>query len=802
MANFKTRIKQKNDSTASWNTANTSGFKPLQGEIIVYNDVNRIKIGDGTNTVSDVPFLDANCVHLTGAETIDGYKTFKKHITIEGGGVEGANIMLGAPDLGSTDKAGEIVWHDGEGNDGTVYIPQGQGETLAMCCDVPTKFSPFAVGTNLSGKTLYFNTTITFDDNYFVAVKTIATSSGGYTLKIGGPPNIVLEKNGSTIVTFYSYNDKRWNLDSYTLPSDFGTVQTFNDAHGSAKDSIFYTLGIQPFLEYASIDVEDVYLKTKTIPAVINDFSMGSNKSALSSALGAELYYNKAPNNHASSATTYGVGTTANYGHVKLRSGDLNAVSYADGYAASQSHTHSNYAPKASPTFTGTVTLSGANTPLSVNSSVGTLGQVLTSQGPSSSPKWGDVPTPSNMVTTDTTQTITGKKTIQRLDVGTQASDSDTTDAGFYVSQGAAADGDCLFAVTLDGVDIDPDNHGVPLMIQSEPGNSGQILMSRGYATSPVWTSDLTEVYFKSDTSTQKYAKLNNTGMGVYDTSGSSPISAFYSTTGIRRVVGPSSLELSFPNKNGTIALTSDIPSTSNFVTTTTTQTISGTKTFSANTTHTGGIISKRASGGYFLNCYSSASGAVSSTIFGAYLSTAGGSSTYPVGKLMLGQGNTECAIELSGTAGGAGSSLISQGSGKTPKWADVTSADNISTVKYSIGTSSNVTFNNGGYGTYTSQTFNGYKFLTITSSDGTQRYTHVYTTEFTKSVSAGRWVHFDGWRSGEAVLSVTVTPSKNTTSGYGPRLISWFTGSDVYVAADDDNAPNGFSITVVTRDN
>ena len=217
---------------------------------------------------------------------------------------------------------------------------------------------------------------------------------------------------------------------------------------------------------------------------------------------------------------------------------------------------------------------------------------------------------------------------------------------------------------------------------------------------------------------------------------------------------------------------------------------------------NTGGITSKRAAGGYLLDCHSSASGAVSSTVFGAYLSTAGGSSTHPVGKVVFGQGNTECAIELSGTVGGVGNSLISQGPSKTPKWVDVTSADNISTVKYSVGTSSNVTFNNGGYGTYTSQTFNGYKVLTTTSSNDTQRYTHVYTAEFTKSVNAGRWVHFDGWRSGETILSVIVTPSKNTTSGYGPRMISWFTGSDVYVAADDDNAPNGFSITVTTRDN
>lgn len=38
----------------------------------------------------------------------------------------------------------------------------------------------------------------------------------------------------------------------------------------------------------------------------------------------------KAPNNHASTSTTYGVGTTANYGHVKTRN-DLTAASYVDG---------------------------------------------------------------------------------------------------------------------------------------------------------------------------------------------------------------------------------------------------------------------------------------------------------------------------------------------------------------------------------------------------------------------------------------------------------------------------------------
>ena len=53
----------------------------------------------------------------------------------------------------------------------------------------------------------------------------------------------------------------------------------------------------------------------------------------------------RAPTSHASSATTYGVGTTANYGHVKLATGDMNGATHADGVAVSKNHTHGQYVP-------------------------------------------------------------------------------------------------------------------------------------------------------------------------------------------------------------------------------------------------------------------------------------------------------------------------------------------------------------------------------------------------------------------------------------------------------------------------
>ena len=49
------------------------------------------------------------------------------------------------------------------------------------------------------------------------------------------------------------------------------------------------------------------------------------------------------PVSHASTTTTYGLGTTENYGHVKLAAGDMNNATHEDGVAVSKNHTHSQY---------------------------------------------------------------------------------------------------------------------------------------------------------------------------------------------------------------------------------------------------------------------------------------------------------------------------------------------------------------------------------------------------------------------------------------------------------------------------
>ena len=57
MANktFQGRMVQKHDTKANWDKA--TNFIPLKGEIILYDDLNEIKIGDGTTKINDLDFF-------------------------------------------------------------------------------------------------------------------------------------------------------------------------------------------------------------------------------------------------------------------------------------------------------------------------------------------------------------------------------------------------------------------------------------------------------------------------------------------------------------------------------------------------------------------------------------------------------------------------------------------------------------------------------------------------------------------------------------------------------------------------
>lgn len=59
MANqtFQGRLVQKHDTEANWKKA--TNFIPLKGEIILYDDLRKIKIGDGITKVNELEFIDS-----------------------------------------------------------------------------------------------------------------------------------------------------------------------------------------------------------------------------------------------------------------------------------------------------------------------------------------------------------------------------------------------------------------------------------------------------------------------------------------------------------------------------------------------------------------------------------------------------------------------------------------------------------------------------------------------------------------------------------------------------------------------
>lgn len=83
---YQSRLIQKHDTEANWNKA--TNFVPLKGEIIIYDDLNQMKIGDGGTVVSDLPFIIPT-VPTKLSELVDD-----KILWVKFSALSGSNITL------------------------------------------------------------------------------------------------------------------------------------------------------------------------------------------------------------------------------------------------------------------------------------------------------------------------------------------------------------------------------------------------------------------------------------------------------------------------------------------------------------------------------------------------------------------------------------------------------------------------------------------------------------------------------------------------------------------------------------
>lgn len=89
--NLTTRIKHKIDTSANW--AKAVNFIPLKGEIIIYSDLRKIKVGDGVTKVNSLQFLAESTVN-NGKLTIQKNGTTVATFTANQSGNATANITV------------------------------------------------------------------------------------------------------------------------------------------------------------------------------------------------------------------------------------------------------------------------------------------------------------------------------------------------------------------------------------------------------------------------------------------------------------------------------------------------------------------------------------------------------------------------------------------------------------------------------------------------------------------------------------------------------------------------------------
>ena len=227
----------------------------------------------------------------------------------------------------------------------------------------------------------------------------------------------------------------------------------------------------------------------------------------------------------------------------------VEAVNEASAAPSNMVTTDSAQTISGAKTFTKTTTFQND---IKANGSVGTSGQVLVSQGSGNSPKWGDVPAPSNVVTTNTDQTITAKKNFNgglavdgsNAYFANVASNANGSIIDCYENEGT---GDSIFSVYTTG------------------GDKGEVFFGDGSVDVNISLGNYTYISsdFRLGASSTSYPRniVQKTGMTLLTSPSANIIaSTTYGASGISRSLGNYGYTISLPSRNGTLALTSDIP--------------------------------------------------------------------------------------------------------------------------------------------------------------------------------------------------------------------------------------------------
>ena len=277
---MKLRIKQKTDTSTNW--AKATNFVPLKGELIVYSDLKKIKIGDGTTKVNDLAFAATPSISdISGLQDALDRKFDKTGGTISGAvkikvDPTASNDYVTALQVGyeQTNGFGLYVKNDGESagssyisiydrglvgvkrynNDGSfqyIYLPSANGTTESRSFTTNDQMEEYAAQkshthaisdiTNLQTTLDSKQSTLTAGDHITISNNKVSTawpsaSDSGYAgiNKQGTVTSVAVKMNGSVKGTVTSSG----TIDLGTVITDVsGKQDTFTTTQLAAANS-------------------------------------------------------------------------------------------------------------------------------------------------------------------------------------------------------------------------------------------------------------------------------------------------------------------------------------------------------------------------------------------------------------------------------------------------------------------------------------------------------------------------------------------------------------------------------------
>ena len=184
MVEYKTRIQQKHAPSTDW--AKATNFTPLDGEIIIYTDLNKFKIGDGITKINDLKFTDENKqdkITISGILEGDGAGNIAAADEIQ---VELVDIT--PESIGAQPKiiAKGLLKGDGNGNitaADSIDLPTKHISNISLPTASWTGSDPYTQTVTISGSTITANTKVDIQPSEEVYDQLVADNVGYLAIK-------------------------------------------------------------------------------------------------------------------------------------------------------------------------------------------------------------------------------------------------------------------------------------------------------------------------------------------------------------------------------------------------------------------------------------------------------------------------------------------------------------------------------------------------------------------------------------------------------------------------------------------